>query len=257
MIPKIKILKGAAAALVEDKKLLKPISIFLCLKAHFTNGSILHYNKKIETLLEHCFIKDERTFETRLSELEELQLITIDGNRINLTSYHNLHKILGLENEIEKYNYRKINAKPEHIVRATYIKENQDRQNNIIKEKIEKQNKGSGPLSNEAIQEIKEAYLKRLIDAFRFSVQPTSDFLMYRPDVAICQNTLAMRFNCKSQSSGYYWQKVLLKHELITVENRIIESTVRCRESKLGKVFWSNDEKKKTCLQLPNKITVL
>lgn len=255
--PKIKILKGAAAALVEDKKLLKPISIFLFLKAHFIHGSILDYENKIGEIMEGCLIKDRRTIDDRLDEMKELKLITIHGGRINLTSYKELHKILGLENEIEKYNYHKINAKPEHIVRTASIKENFDRQENITKEKIEKHEKGSGLLSPDEIQAIREAYLKRLIDAFKFSVQPTSDFLMYRPDVAICQNTLATMFNCKSQSSGHYWQKVLSKHKLIAVENRIIESTVRCRESRLGKVFWSNDESKKTCLQMPNKILIL
>lgn len=255
MKPKIKILKGAAAALVEDKKLLKPVSVFLCLKAHFINGTILNYPKKIETLAGHCFIS-ENTFRTRLNELKKLGLITMEGRRINLTSYQQLHKTIGLENEIEKYNYRKTDTKPEYIIRATALKENFDRQEKKIKEKIEKQNQGSGPMSPEAIQGTKEAYLKRLIDAFIFSAQPTSDILMYRPDVAICQNTLSVMFNLKSQTSGHYWQQVLLKHGLIAIENRIIESTVRCRTSKLGKVFWS-PEKKSTCLQMPNKILVL
>lgn len=255
MKPKYKILKGAAAALVEDKKLLRPVSVFLCLKAHFINGTILDYPKKIEKLAKYCFV-GERTLRTRLNELKALGLLTMKEGRITLTSYHNLHKIIGLENELERYNYRKPTTKPEYIIRVTAIKENFDRQEKIIKEKIEKQNRGSGPLSADEIQCIKEAYLKRLIDAFKFSVQPTADVLMYRPDVALCQNSLAAMFNLKSQASGHYWQKVLLKHELIAIENRIIESTVRCRESKVGKVFWSPD-RKSTCCQMPNKISVL
>ncbi len=255
-VDKIRVLKGVASVLADNKKLLKSVGIFYALKSIYTTGVIIDYQSKADVLAEACFCCP-RTFYTRVNELKALGLITVSDNRMNLASYDTLHKILDITVDKQRYRYLKVPAKPEYILRTTAIKENFERQEAAIQGKIEKYNKGSGLSIAEKMQK-KEADLQRLIVEFKNSAllhRDTQDIL-YHPDVAISQNTLASIYGLKSQGSGLYWQKVLQKHKLIQVENRLIESSNRCRNSRLGIVFYSRKTQKTYC-QMPNGILCL
>lgn len=255
-VEKIRILKGVASVLADNKKLLKSVSVFYALKSIYTNGVILNCTEKTKDLAEACFCSP-RTFYTRINELKKLGLVSVLSNRLNLASYDKLHQLLEITVEKQRYRYLKVPVKPEYILRTTAIKENFERQESAIQGKIEKYNKGSGLSIAEKMQK-READLQRLIVEFKNSAllhRDTGDIL-YHPDVAISQNTLAFIYGLKSQGSGLYWQKVLQKHKLIKVENRKIESDVRCRQSRLGVVFYSRKTKKTYC-QMPNEILCL
>lgn len=253
---KIRVLRGVASVLADNKKLLKSISVFYTLKSIYSNGVILDAQSKTNILSEACFCCP-RTFYTRLNELKKLGLISVIDNRTNLASYEKLHQVLDITVDKQRYRYLKVPVKPEYVLRTTAIKENFERQEAAIQGKIEKYNKGSG-LSIVEKQQKREADLQRLIVEFKNSAllhRDTQDIL-YHPDVAISQNTLAFIYGLKSQGSGLYWQKVLQKHKLIKIENRKIESSNRCRNSRLGIVFYSRKTQKTYC-QMPNGILCL
>lgn len=253
---KLRILRGVATLLADKKKLLKPVSVFYSLKAEYKTGVIIDYQNKMIQLAELCFCSP-RTLYTRFNELKNLGLIRMTDGRIELVSYEKLHTIIEVTEDKNKYHYKKQIAKPEYILRATAIKENLDRQEACILGKIEKYNKGSG-LSSAEKHNKKEADMQRLIVEFKNSalLQRDTEDILYHPDVAISQDTLATIYGLKSQGSGLYWQKVLQKHLLIQVQSRQIESNVRCRKSRLGKVFYSRKTQKTYC-QMPNKTLCL
>ena len=253
---KIRVLNGVASVLADNKKLLKSVSFFYMLKSIYTTGVILDCQSKTKELASACFCSP-RTFYTRINELKKLGLITVSCNRTNLVSYSKLHELLEITVDKQRYRYLKISVKPEYVLRVAAIKENFERQETAIQGKIEKCNKGSG-LSIAEKKQKREADLKRLIVEFKNSVLVNRDTedILYHPDISISQYTLAFIYGLKSQGSGLYWQQVLQKHKLIRVDNRKIESNVRCRKSRLGKVFYSRKTQKTYC-QMPNEILCL
>ena len=256
MSEKLRILKGVPTLLADRKKLLKPVSVFYCLKAAYKTSVVIDYSLKIKQLAELCYCSP-RTLYTRIKELKELGLIKITSGRIELVSYSKMHEIIQVKENKGKFHYKKQIAKPEYILRAAAIQENLDSQEACVLGIIEKYNKGSG-LSTADKKQKREADLHRLIVAFKNPAllhQGIQD-IIYRPDVAISQRSLASIYGLKSQGSGLYWQTVLKKHKLLQIESRLIESNVRCRYSPLGTVFYSRKNKKTYC-QLPNKINCL
>ncbi|MFY9307808.1 MAG: hypothetical protein WAQ28_02045 [Bacteroidia bacterium] len=256
MSTKLRILKGIPTLLADQKKLLKPVSVFYCLKAAYKTSVIIDYNGKITQLAELCYCSP-RTLYTRIKELHKLGLIKITSGRIELVSYSKMHEAIKVKENRGKYHYKKQTAKPEYILRAAAIQENLDRQEARVMGIIERYNEGSG-LSDAEKKQKKEADLQRLIVAFKNPalLHRGIEDIFYQPDVAISQNTLASIYGLKSQGSGLYWQIVLKKHKLLQIESRLIESNVRCRHSSLGIVFYSRKTQKTYC-QMPNKILCL
>jgi len=99
--------------------------------------------------------------------------------------------------------------------------------------------------------------LGQLIYEFQKNVSGNGRFINYNPDISITQEFLAEMFQCKSQTSGWYWQKVLYRYGLIKVTNRLIVSNTIFRlKTDLGFVYTSAFLGKKCC-RMPNKIQCL
>lgn len=254
---KLRILTGVATALAGDKKLLKAVSVFYAFKSLYKSGVILDYHSKKKTLAE-AIGRSEKTLFTHLQELKKVGLVTEVCGRVHLASYDKLHELLKIEVHKQRYRYVKVTTQPEYILRSLAIKENYDRQRAAIKGKLERLNESSG-LSGDEIEHRKEADLKRLIVQFKNSAPlrwDASQMVLYNPDVAISQKRLARMYGLKSQTSGWYWQKVLKKKKLIEVENRIVEGNGTNDFTPLGQLFRSR-QGFIYCCQMPNKISFL
>lgn len=233
------------------------VSVFYAFKSLYRGGVILDYHSKKKTFCS-AFGCCESTLFNRVKELKKVGLVTEVNGRINLASYAKLHELLKIEVHKQRYRYVKVTTQPEYILRSLAIKENYDRQKAAIKGKIERLNESSG-LSGDEIEYRKEADLKRLIVQFKNSAPlrwDASQMVLYNPDVAISQKRLARMYGLKSQTSGWYWQKVLKKKKLIEVENRIIEGNGTNDFSPLGRLFRSR-QGFIYCCQMPNKISFL
>lgn len=251
---KIRVLQGLAGCIVGDRAYRKSIPVFIRLKYLYQTGSIFDYTKRMEFLAQLCGIS-ERSLYTRLNELKKLKLITINhsSKTLNFVKWETLYDLLGLH-ESAGYNYIRVpdGIPVELLFRRLAIFELHQVQNQAIYRKLKRRDRGSEV--SIPFEERKKLEIDRLLWHFKMNVPlPEDEDVPINTDTHVSLRRIADLFGLKSQTSGIYWQRRLVKYSLIRVENRLVVSLKRCRQSILGHVFYSR-KTKETLLQLPNSI---
>jgi hypothetical protein len=132
--PKIKLPSKNLAVLLQDKALFRALCTYFELKTLYYSGHLRNVRARYPEFCEFLDIS-ERTFRTRLKELEQLQLIEWKGKDIYLASYkfvcwEYLHTHPRNLKSVE------FKARAKHLIRALSIQENFNRQQYEIIKKV-------------------------------------------------------------------------------------------------------------------------
>lgn len=239
---KIKIDTGTIPVLVENKKVLKLYSFYLVLKAFDTlkSGSI-DYLSNIKKLCEIMNIS-QRTFYTRLNACLYIGIIYRKDNLIRLASFGKVADHFGLNHSREFIEMEVSDEAIEYTIRNKAIQLNLNTQRQAVYKKLRENYKDKSFIP----EQLRLQLCALLVAAFiTGSAEPELPSNL-NPDIAISTSYTAKIFGCKSQTSGCYWQKVLIKKGYLEMEPRKIESEARTQKSKLiGKLSWNGKTKSK------------
>ena len=239
---KIKIDTGTIPVLVANKNGLKWYSFYVVLKAYDVqkSGSV-DYISNIKELCEIMQIS-QRTFYNRLNAWLGIDIIYRKDNLIRLASFGKVADHFGLNHSREFIEMDPGDEAIEYAIRSKAIQLNLCSQREAVYKKLRENYKDK----SFAPEQLRLQLCALLIAAFVTGSAEPELPSNFNPDITISTSYTADLFGCKSQSSGCYWQKVLMKRGYLEMETRTIESKARTEKSKLiGKLSWNAKNKSK------------
>lgn len=242
----------------ETNNLIKYIGIYVYLKNITNSGCIYNFNTQKRNFYTELNLS-KNSFDTSINNCIKLGLCTLVDNKLVLSSYHNVSKILGIKKgnlinfTFDNQNKTKIND----VINALNIKLNQSKQQKAIINRINANSFLKAELNqflssdNLTIEQMLNELFKMQLNFFKKGTKNSSLFA-FRFDYNSTLISLKKLFNTKSTLTITYIKRKLEKLNLIFIEKlggviagdnqfraRHINTNLRCSYNReINKPVW-------------------